>query len=595
MIQFLKENLLPKTIKKQFILFAGLVSIIPLIFVVLFNYSNYSNVTNKKVTDAIFDTLSVIDWNIAQIVREIESTGDILTGAEIITENLTVDPDSLTRGELLSMQNEAQKLLINLVNNKEYIDSIFVSNEHTGFQQRSSWKLNTKDFTYDDFLNSSEYANLTQSGGSSIWTGTDMIFGQSNHLLYYFRILKNINTLEDIGILSISINKSVFDDMLEKTMKTSYGDLVVMDHEKILYKKSFTSGNLSDSDIVETLPGLGTAVGTSVKIGNENYYISQIQSSYPNWKIGRIIRYDDLMMENRQIRNESIYIMLISILFILIIVTILSKSITKNLKLLMSAIRKWENRENMNDIIFDDESDIGSVGNEFIRVATENEILNKKLYQSMLKEKEAELMILQSQINPHFLYNTLNSIFWMAQNIKADNITRITLALSRFFKLSLNKGEKNYTLKHEIDLIKNYMLIQEIRYKDRFKMIVKIDESLYGFLLPKLLIQPLVENSIYHGLEKKDGPGEICVSAEIFQDSIKITVEDDGVGFDINSEDFKKGYAVKNIDDRIKLFYGEEYGMEIRSTIGTGTKAVLTLPFNDVDFKVTGGLDGQQK
>jgi two-component system sensor histidine kinase YesM len=195
----------------------------------------------------------------------------------------------------------------------------------------------------------------------------------------------------------------------------------------------------------------------------------------------------------------------------------------------------------------------------------------------MVKEKEAELLALQSQINPHFLYNTLDSIFWMAERAKCKNISKMVLNLSKLFKLSLNNGDKFTTIKREFEHIYTYLEIQNIRYRGKFKTLINIDPDLLDKKIMRLIIQPIVENSIYHGIEPMSGDGLIEINGVQENNTISIVVRDNGIGF--NTDEIEtRGYALKNINKRIKLNYGNEYGLLIKSRKNEGTTVTIRIP-----------------
>lgn len=229
-------------------------------------------------------------------------------------------------------------------------------------------------------------------------------------------------------------------------------------------------------------------------------------------------------------------------------------------------------------ISFSSNDEIGLVGNELVRVVAENQQLIQNLYQSLYKEKEAELMALQTQINPHFLYNTLDSIFWTAQEYHADEIGKMVVALSNVFKLSLNKGEKFITLEKELELVTNYLAIQQMRFGDSLHTKIDVPFELYNQKILKFLLQPLVENSLQHGLSEQGMNGTIHISATTDGAFLLISVEDDGVGLSCSPEEaIENGYALKNIRERIQLCYGADCGLSFDMSFTKGCRITLRL------------------
>ena len=203
------------------------------------------------------------------------------------------------------------------------------------------------------------------------------------------------------------------------------------------------------------------------------------------------------------------------------------------------------------------------------------------------RKRHAELELLQAQINPHFLYNTLDTIIWLIEADKKSESIEMVSALSDFFRFCLSRGKDIITLEEEQKHVLSYLSIQKIRYQDRMDYEVVIPESLYGYSIPKLTLQPLVENSIYHGIKLQREKGQIKVSAMDLGDKIELTVKDNGAGMTDerlsemrnaieNGE--KVGFGLRTVHQRMQLLYGEEYGLTISSTEGVGTTITAVIP-----------------
>jgi two-component system sensor histidine kinase YesM len=221
----------------------------------------------------------------------------------------------------------------------------------------------------------------------------------------------------------------------------------------------------------------------------------------------------------------------------------------------------------------------------------------KELLDSKIKEQEnlkkAELRALQAQINPHFLYNTLDTIIWMAESKKTDDVVKIVSALSSFFRISLSKGMDWITIGEELERIRSYLTIQKMRYRDILDFRIEVDENVTENTILKLILQPLVENALYHGIKNKRKGGTISVRARRKgRDEVLLEVEDNGIGFtpeklaqlrselEDDSGDFRleSGFGIGNVNKRIRLYYGKPYGVSIESEYTTGTCVTLIIP-----------------
>jgi two-component system, sensor histidine kinase YesM len=221
----------------------------------------------------------------------------------------------------------------------------------------------------------------------------------------------------------------------------------------------------------------------------------------------------------------------------------------------------------------------------------------KELLDSKIREQEnlkkAELRALQAQINPHFLYNTLDTIIWMAESKKTDQVVKIVSALSNFFRISLSKGMDWITIGAEVERIRSYLTIQQMRYRDILDFKIEVDEQVSENTILKLILQPLVENALYHGIKNKRSGGTIIVRARRQgKEEVLLEVEDNGIGFtpeklsqlraelDDDSGDIKleSGFGIGNVKKRIRLYYGKPYGLSIQSEYNTGTRVTLVIP-----------------
>ena len=218
-----------------------------------------------------------------------------------------------------------------------------------------------------------------------------------------------------------------------------------------------------------------------------------------------------------------------------------------------------------------------------------NHMLNH-LEQLMMEAREQEqlarvyeLKALSSQINPHFLYNTLDTIIWMAEFQDTNRVVSITKALATYFRLALNGGEDLIPLTKEVDHVRQYLYIQQQRYEEKLSYEIQVDENIPDILLPKLVLQPLVENAIYHGIKEINRPGKIQLTVQYQSSSIKITIEDNGVGLkkQVTSNKALGGVGIQNVKERLALYFGEEFKMEFDSVENSYTKVCLTIPVSN--------------
>ena len=221
-----------------------------------------------------------------------------------------------------------------------------------------------------------------------------------------------------------------------------------------------------------------------------------------------------------------------------------------------------------------------------------NELL-EQVTKEQIRLRKAEFELLQSQINPHFLYNTLDAIVWLAEAGDQKKVVSMVGSLSDFFRTSLNQGKDIISIKEELQHVRSYLEIQQVRYQDILQYKIDVPEELYQNLIPKITIQPLVENALYHGIKNKRGPGMIVINAEKEKDYCVIQIEDNGIGISPErlsqvreqihhraSED-SDIYGLYNVNERIRLNFGENYGISIESTYGERTVVSIVFPYNN--------------
>ena len=218
------------------------------------------------------------------------------------------------------------------------------------------------------------------------------------------------------------------------------------------------------------------------------------------------------------------------------------------------------------------------------------EELVTKIREDQQKMRRADLRLLQEQINPHFLYNTLDTIVWLIEGNASDKAVNMVMSLSEFFRLVLSKGREYITIQEEELHIRSYLEIQQVRYRDILEYEIRIDPAIYQYKILKLTLQPLVENSLYHGIKYKRAKGDIIVTGKLCGDEVHFTVEDNGVGMEEEElhklqgeimkpcKDTEKGFGLANVNERIRMNFGTEYGMSIDSVKGMGTRVEIVIP-----------------
>ena len=298
---------------------------------------------------------------------------------------------------------------------------------------------------------------------------------------------------------------------------------------------------------------------------------------------------DEVMAPLYAFRRYLAAISLLMLILTVIIITIISNRISKPLRELegaMSAVQRGNFSPTIPDVGY---SEIRSLSRSFSMMVSKIDDLMRQVRITEKIKRQRELDALQAKIHPHFLYNTLDSVIWLAESGDSKGVVKLVSALASLFRISIAKGHDTITLREEFMHVESYLQIQSIRYKDKFTYSMELPEELENSPTIKLIIQPIVENSIYHGIKYLQECGLITIKAEGSEGKIKITVSDNGVGMDEKTlssllsstavhSSSGNGIGLANIDERIRLSYGEEYGLSIVSELDIGTTVTITIP-----------------
>jgi two-component system, sensor histidine kinase YesM len=564
-------RLIDSPIKRKIILLALFSALIPLLVIGPFTFIYFNKVIENKVSTTIDNFLTIVDWNINAFGSSVENiSNDIFLSNEIQAYlNYKKMDAKLYRLETSSLDNLNN---VTVVNNP-YINAIYVGNENHGFLKINRGERNLKNDIYQMIKKSNIYPRLLSSQWQGEWLNNSnlKLVKDGSHSLLYGRNIRNLGTKEQMGLVLIDLDPAYFENMFKNSNPP--GDILILDGDKILFSSS--NNGLSSSQVANIIQGREKS-GTIKKVmDGTQYFFNYHTNKKTNWDVVSIIPYENIVREVNQLRLVTISLLVMALMCSMITALFITRRITNQLSLLRMVTERMEKRETVVGINFSNQDEIGEIGNQIVHLYNWNNDLTKRLYKSQIKEKEAELLALQSHINPHFLYNTLNTVYWMAKKVQAKQIAKIAINLSKIFKLTLNDGNHITSVKNEVEQVKSYLDIQNIRFNNKIHFTVTVEPEIMNESIIKLLLQPIVENSVYHGLEHQES-GTIMIEGKRVEDSLLFIIRDTGKGFDMNEVDInKKGYALKNINERLKLYYGKEYGLKIESETGKGTTVYL--------------------
>jgi two-component system, sensor histidine kinase YesM len=410
---------------------------------------------------------------------------------------------------------------------------------------------------------------------------------QVNNVLSLAKAIVNPLTNEVAGVILIDLKLDFIKNVIESIKIGKSGFIFIMDKDgNVVYSPvNSTVYHIHPSWIAEK-----KSPPIEKEIDSHKFQI--IYNTIPDidWKIVGVFSLDETTEVVSKVQGFTLIIAIVTLLIGSMISLFFASTITNPVKKLMDLMGKVE--EGRFDLRFHAkyEDEIGQLGNSYNKMIQKVEKLIELVYQEQKSKREAELKILQAQIKPHFLYNTLDTIQWMAQEYKAYKIVELVNALTTLFRIGLNKGNEFISVEEEIEHVKSYLIIQMTRYESKIEYEIQIDEAVKKYQVLKLTLQPLVENAIYHGIRNKRGKGKITISIRQKNDALELSVHDTGIGIEkehlqeLNhsletmSDERKKGYGLFNVNERIKLTHGSQFGITVESKYQVGTTIIALLP-----------------
>ncbi len=490
---------------------------------------------------------------------------------------------------------EVQELLKSYIYPAKYISELYIIDTQNNVfaSDRVSSEGLIKDQWYQEFRDGDSKQEILSThdvGGYFSKTGS-----LDTKVITILRKFTNIETKELIGVVGIDVNYSYICDIFEDDGSDDMTmTILCTDQGEVVYgQNTVEAGTILDKSRYQQV--FDTPSGSYMqKIGQETYFVVFTTSEKMNWKLIQLIPTSSLFSEVKDIKLNTFFIGLLCIFFSMLLSVGASYSICVPIKKLRNEMAKVEKGDL--DVHMDQfgKDEIGELSKSFNRMIEKLSASIWKIYENENAKKQIELNMLQQQINPHFLFNTLDSINWMARMQNAQNIATIITSLVKLLQASTYTNSDFVTIRDEIENVKNYIVIQKFRYGSKFDVIYDVEEDMKDNYTLKLILQPLVENAIYHGLEDKEEGGIITIGGRVREKSIQLYVEDNGKGIEQekinqiflehNKESNRySSIGISNTAKRIKLYYGENYGLEIMRIEQGGTRILITIPIRSTE------------
>ena len=515
--------------------------------------------------------------------------------------------------EFLGYKVTSIKNIINVISADETIQTLIASSDEFNRESQNNWIIlsttaksimynantskdihNIRLFALDgsiSFENSKEFGQLTEEEKerwyerssekeniSSLWLPASF-FSSSDKLgaiTYVKKIPDSKNLNQYLGTLTATINNSAFKDVIAQAA-TTLGTSVLLYNsygEKLMYHGKEDFFTAADSELQQ------------IKFNGKNHFIGIQPISGCDWTLAILTPSSDILRATRRYQQQTIILVILLIVLLIPVLYRTSKQLSSRIYVLKEYISRAVSSNFEIEPLCNGTDEIGVLTDSFNDMVRQISGLLKEQYKLGYEIKDLEFQVLQSQINPHFLYNTLDMIYWLGIDNEAPDVAEAAKELGRFYMLSLGHGETIVSLKNELDHVAAYVNVQNMRFEDHFKLTIDVPEELYDYKIIKIILQPLVENAILHGIrEKSSESGEITIRAGLEDGVITISIEDDGIGIPeeklgtlLTRGEKNSGYGVWNIHERIQLSYGTQYGLRYTSRPYIGTTVFITFP-----------------
>jgi len=549
-----------------------------------YSYSDARDIVMKNKKSEMADTINRIDININVKVRSIIELADSTSSSQIIRDILDLENAGLVQ-----------------VNQTTYIEEYFDSLERSFEAISNIMIINGSDIMYSSSKNTSGAMDKTQLAdydraargniGKVVWLGAANSVYQkknsNNRVISVVRAITEKDASKILGVLVIELESRTFSDLLlgnQSNFQNQYTFIVDKKGDIICSNKNVDNSWFSQID-ANFKKGIQKF---ELEWNGNKYYVCGQYNGVTGWNTYSVVFISKIFPQFEVLKNSIIYIVVISTIVVSIFIMIISYTMTKPINRLSAAMQSVMNGNFELHIPNSRRDEIGKLINSFNFMINKINTLIKEVYQERIAQRNAELEALQTQINPHFLYNTLDSINWMLINKGEHEISEIIISLGNLMRYSINKKNSFVPLEEEFKYVLSYLRIQKNRLEERLDYKIELQDSIKSFLVPKLILQPLVENAITHGIEPCNKGGAVWIRAGESQEFISIIVEDDGKGMNEdklnqlksaqNIDDSYTSIGVRNVDRRIRLHYGDKYKLKIESTYGVGTKIMIMIP-----------------
>ncbi|WP_339318301.1 sensor histidine kinase [Paenibacillus sp. FSL R10-2734] len=564
--------------------------ILPLFLLGFVSYRVYTDAIVKKTVNSISDNSTLITTLINSMLTNTESAVNILT---LNLNKVIVEKHSDNSGQVSDLH-----LYTQITNQLSYALLIFPDVDSAAFISTNGVVYGSNlemERNADRVATSGMISRLEHSRGSNVWFPMErrsyLVSSPEQPVLSLGKRIVNINTGETLGYVILNVREDAFSNIYRNIGAIQDESYIIVNPDGVVVSA------MAESEVLHPLP---EGALRNWVMGSEEQNLLQSSPSGRmllvradisklGWKLISMVPYNHLIADTKTITQLIIIMGFVCLLFAVLGAGMLSNLIAKPI-INLSRHMKHVNEGNLDQYLeVQSRDEIGILASGFNIMMNRVEELLSNIGQEQREKREYELALIQAQIKPHFLYNTLDVIYTLSEMGRSRDVQRTTKALADFYRVVLSNGRDQISLQEELNSVRDYLSIQQIRYSDVFDFRIEIEPEILSCIIPKLTVQPLVENAIYHGLKTKGTFGELTIIGYMEEDRVILKIKDDGVGMSeerlhtletaMKGQEKPVGYGISSVHERIRLYFGYEYGLHITSELGQGTEIALDLPY----------------
>ena len=580
-----KKIVYNRSIRNSIFIYFTITSLVAVLLIVISIYSRLSSQLYDTVKQENVSLVNRVDSSMEVYLRNIMKLSDTIYYGIIKNTNLSEDSigEKLT---LLYNNNKEQVSNIALISKEgEPISVVPAARFRKNFKaEDEEWFVNALNKTENIHFTLPHVQNMFEKGDNSY-----------NWVISMSRAVEiTVGGSTEQAVLLIEMAYQGLEEVLDEVTLGNGGYIYLMDSKgEIIWHPKFeliASGRVKENNLVAA--GYDDGSREEIFNGTRQTVVTKTVG-YTGWKLVGVIKGTGISLNMLKTRLFIVFVILLIIFIVIIINSYISFRVTNPIRELEKSVKELEEGNLDADIYMGGSYEVQHLGKSVQDMKFRIKGLMQDIVNEHEEKRKSEFDSLQAQINPHFLYNTLDIIVWQIENEKQSEAVHTVTALARFFRLSLGKGKNIVTVKDEIDHVRNYLMIQHMRFRNKFDYEFDVAEDVLELPSLKLMLQPLVENAIYHGMEFMDGDGLIVVKAWREENELYLSVADNGLGMTEDKVEMiltgestsgngrGSGIGVKNVNERIKLYFGEAYGLTIDSEPDEGTTVIIHLPAKD--------------